>query len=63
MPQYHVVGQVRVASKLITEWQINTGLTPSTSGLPTDEKYIGSEAHTPGYAQVWELGAEGWVEL
>ena len=63
MPQIHVVSQIRVGNKLITEWQIDAGLTPATANLPTDAKYIGSLAHTPGYDRVWELSATGWVEL
>ncbi len=63
MAQIHVVDQKAIGNKLITDWQIDAGLDPSTAGLPTDAKYIGSEAHTPGYARIWELGAGGWVEL
>jgi hypothetical protein len=33
------------------------------ANLPTDKKYYGSIAHTPGYAQIWELGANGWIEM
>jgi len=62
MPQIHVVGQEEVGPKPITDWQINKGLTPATANLPTDAKYIGSLAHTPGYARVWELGEDGWEE-
>ena len=31
MPQFHVVNQKEVGNKLITEWQINAGLTPETA--------------------------------
>jgi hypothetical protein len=63
MPQIHVVDQKEVGNKLITDWQIDAGLNPTTADLPTDGKYIGSTAHTPGYDQIWELSANGWVEL
>jgi hypothetical protein len=64
MPQIHVVDQKPVGNKLITEWLIDAGLTPTTANLPTDDMYIGSLAHTPGYDQIWELSAAGiWVEL
>ena len=63
MPQYYVLDQKKSIDKDITEWQIDAGLTPTTANLPTDAKYIGSLAHTPGYNQIWELSAEGWVEL
>ena len=63
MPQIHVVDQKPIGNKLITEWQIDAGLTPATADLPIDDMYIGSLVHTPGYAQIWELSANGWVTL
>jgi len=61
MSHIHVIDQTRVADQLITEWQIDAGYDPVTANLPTDA--IGSMAHTPGYERIWELGADGWVEL
>jgi len=61
MSNTHVIDQRQIGTRLVTEWQINSAA--DLTSLPTDEKYIGSEAHTPGYEQIWELSAGGWVEL
>ena len=63
MPNFYVTDQVQIGQKLITDWQINAGLDPTTAELPTYVLYVGSLAHTPGYARVWELSEAGWVEL
>jgi hypothetical protein len=31
--------------------------------LDSSEQHYGDLAHTAGYDRVWELGAEGWVEV